>query len=428
MANRGFRPGERLTRAGLNQKLNDAGKGRVHGPRVRERQGKTILADEEFIFLKITEVSSTGPKRYGWKEVHHNKDTGNWEDSPRTGTIDTDPAFEIAGAVLTSGNTVYRAERSRASGAWMIRSGGGSGSLDVKGKDMVLMILGTEAEYNDCPNAPPPSPGCWPAYAWAAYKVCGYTYTKLFDARDLGVWAMELNGGSTSSWRRFHPAFWGWDVYTDGQPNASDDCAGVRFISSGVGALSCICPDWLSSLKCLKISINYKTEAEVTCDNNGAVRCNCDSTFWSGFTSAMSGVWGTTQTSTICDVGGCFWQGENGPFGLSFFWEEIPRGEPECHWGPPTFDPCQPCDGFSRFGLSVNRSSASGGAPIGNLYSRYRIDALALRGLIENCSTGPLTMELVSHETNACPNVINWIKIECCSQQQINDCIAAETP
>ena len=419
MNRRGFRPNERITRQGLNDKLVEAGSYQVRGRRVEQRQGQAVLRDEEFIFLKITDVSSTGPKRYGWKEVFHNKATGAWTDSPRTGTIDSDPAFEITGANLTSGNTVYRADRSRASGAWMIRSGGGGGSVDIKGKDLVLMILGTEAEYNDCPDAPPASPGCWPAYAWAAYKVCGYQYHKVMDARDLGVWALELNGGSTSAWRRFHPAFWGWDAYTDGLPGAGDDCAGVRFIGTGAGALDCNCPDWLSSVTCFKFSVNYKAENEVACDNSS--RCSCDSSYWSSFTSAMSSYWGTTQTTVACLDGSCLWTTDNGPFNLFFSWQPIPRGEPDCDWGPPIFDPCEPCDGFSYFGLSVNRGSASGGDP-GNYYSNYTIDPAALRALLQNCATGPLTLEFKSHQANACPNVINWIKIECCSSEQAANC------
>lgn len=427
MANRGFRPGERLTRAGLNQKLNDAGKGRVHGPRVRERQGKTILADEEFIFLKITEVSSTGPKRYGWKEVHHNKDTGNWEDSPRTGTIDTDPAFEIAGAVLTAGNTVYRAERSRASGAWMIRSGGGSGSLDVKGKDIVVMILGTEEEYDTCEGAPPASPGCWQGYAWAAYKVCGYQYTKLFDARDLGKWALELNGGTTTAWRRFHPAFWGWDTYTEGLPTAATECAGVRFIGSGASALSCSCPSWVSDLNCLKLQFTTPTRPE------NPQEC------WSVVAAMDSaGAWGQTVNVVLCRTASCGFTGTayGGLFTISLSFEEIPRTDPECFWGPSSFDPCDPCAAFGRFFLCIevgdgNESNCGGGCHFTGFFRQND-----LKSLYTNCLTGNKSLTITPYQTvlcNGCGNDVtppaiyhfitgDSIILKCCTETELAGC------
>jgi hypothetical protein len=280
------------------------------------------------------------------------------------------------------------------------------------------MILGTEEEYDTCENAPAASPGCWQGYAWAAYKVCGYVYTKLFDARDLGVWALELNGGTTSAWRRFHPAFWGWDVYTDGQPNANDTCAGVRFINSGASALTCECPTWASNITCLKFSANFKTLQEVPC-NNGTGECECNGTFY----TAMSPYWGTTANGTACidPGGGCTWQGEVGPFSLSFIWQEIPRGDPDCDWGPSTFDPCDPCAAFSRFSLSVNRSSSSGGGP-GNVYSSYKIDPATLQSLATNCN-GTANMTFVEHFTGSvCADVINWIKVECCSANETAAC------
>jgi len=427
MANRGFRPGERLTRAGLNQKLNDAGKGRVHGPRVRERQGKTILADEEFIFLKITEVSSTGPKRYGWKEVHHNKDTGNWEDSPRTGTIDTDPAFEIAGAVLTAGNTVYRAERSRASGAWMVRSGGGSGSLDVKGKDIVVMILGTEEEYDTCEGAPPASPGCWQGYAFAAYKVCGYTYTKIFDARDLGKWALELNGGTTTAWRRFHPAFWGWDNYTEGLPTAATACEGVRFINPGTSALSCSCPSWINDLDCIKLQFTTPVRPTSPPECSTAVS-NMDS----------AGAWDKTVSVILCRNNSCSFSGTayNGLFTVSLAFEEIPRTDPECFWGPASFDPCDPCASFGRFFICIeinggNEPNCGSGC---HYTGQFRLNDM--KSLHDNCLTGNGTLSISPYNSvmcNGCGNSqtppaiyyfvnANSVVLKCCTTEETASC------
>jgi hypothetical protein len=42
--------------------------------------------------------------------------------------------------------------------------------------------------------------------------------------------------------------------------------------------------------------------------------------------------------------------------------------------------------------------------------------------LIDDCSTGPIELELVSHQTNACPDVINWIKVECCTANETANC------
>jgi hypothetical protein len=417
-----FTSGEILTADKLNQAIS----GRrltVHGSGGSsiDADGDTIRVDGyENIYIRLTEKhTANSTVKYGWKEVYRNAN-GAWQNATFNGTANGDYAVEINNANLPTGNIVYRAERSPESGELLFKSSGLL-STDIKGKDIVLMILGTEEEYDTCANAPAASPGCWQGYAWAAYKVCGYTYTKLFDARDLGKWALELNGGTTSAWRRFHPAFWGWDSYTEGLPTAANACEGVRFIGSGSSALDCNCPDWLSSITCLKFSVNYKTEEEVDCDPTDTERCDCDSSYWTGFTAAMTGYWGTTQTTVACVDGSCLWTTDNGPFGLSFIWEEVPRGEPDCDWGPPTFDPCDPCAGFSRFVLSVNRSSASGGDP-GNLFSTYRIGYAALKGLIDDCSTGPIQLELVSHQTNACPDVINWIKVECCTANETANC------
>jgi hypothetical protein len=377
--------------------------------------GQAVSLLDDSFYIKINEVVGTA---HSWVRVERNR-AHLWEETSDKASHTTDPAYEINAGKGAVGK-IYKAWRNPTTGE-VIFIASGTLSTDIKGKDIVLMILGTEEEYDTCANAPAASPGCWQGYAWAAYKVCGYTYTKLFDARDLGKWALELNGGTTSAWRRFHPAFWGWDSYTEGLPTAANACEGVRFIGTGASALSCSCPDWLSSITCLKFSVNYKTEEEVDCDPTDTERCDCDSSYWTGFTAAMAGYWGTTQTTVACVDGSCLWTTDNGPFGLSFIWEEVPRGEPDCDWGPSTFDPCDPCAGFSRFVLSVNRSSASGGDP-GNLFSTYRIGYAALKGLIDDCSTGPIQLELVSHQTNACPDVINWIKVECCTANETANC------
>lgn len=416
-----FKRGEILTAAKLNAAFSDgditvAGSGAVS----RDAGGHVVRVDTpDYMHIRLTDkVTANSVVKYAWKEVYRNANT-TWANTTNTGTANGDYAIEINNANLpTGGLTVYSASRSPESGEWIFENGSGLLSTDIRGKDIVLMILGTEEEYDTCANAPAASPGCWQGYAWAAYKVCGYTYTKLFDARDMGKWALELNGGTTTAWRRFHPAFWGWDTYTEGLPTTANACEGVRFINSGASALSCTCPTWASNITCLKFSANFKTLNEVPC-NNGTGECECNGTFYTD----MAPYWGTTANGTACQDagGGCIWQGEVGPFSFNFFWEEIPRVEPECDWGPSTFDPCDPCVAFSRFFLSVNKGSSSGGGP-GNVYSSYKIDPNTLKTLSENCN-GTANMTFVQHYTGSvCADVINWIKVECCSANETAAC------
>lgn len=121
---REFGAGERFNRQSLNAKLAEAGKLKVKGRRVKDRRGQAVISDEEMIYIKITAIG-TSPKRYGWTEMYQNKDTGAWLESNRTGTIDNDPAFEINNTDVIVGSTIYRAERSRASGAWLFFSKSG---------------------------------------------------------------------------------------------------------------------------------------------------------------------------------------------------------------------------------------------------------------------------------------------------------------
>ena len=416
-----FKRGEILTAAKLNAAFSDgditvAGSGAVS----RDAGGHVVRVDTpDYMHIRLTDkITANSVVKYAWKEVYRTANA-TWANTTHNGTANGDYAIEINNANLpTGGLTVYSASRSPESGEWIFENGSGLLSTDIRGKDIVLMILGTEEEYDTCANAPAASPGCWQGYAWAAYKVCGYTYTKVFDARDLGKWALELNGGTTTAWRRFHPAFWGWDTYTEGLPTTANACEGVRFINAGASALSCECPTWASNITCLKFSANFKTLDEVPC-NNGTGECECNGTFYTD----MAPYWGTTANGTACQDagGGCIWQGEVGPFSLSLAFQEVPRGEEECDWGPATFDPCDPCAAFSRFTLSVNRSSGGGGGP-GNVYSSYKIDPNTLKTLTENCN-GTANMVFVQHFTDSvCADVINWIKVECCTANETANC------
>jgi hypothetical protein len=296
---------------------------------------------------------------------------------------------------------------------WRVVGGGGGGGGSASGN--VLMLLGTYDQYKDCPGAPPIPPTgenkepCWPTYAWASYAICGYKYVKTGDARGYGKWAWELNGGTASAMRRFYSAYYG----------GTAGCKGVRFLGfSSAGGLSCVCPEWIRREVCFKLTVKFKNQ--IPCDpDHPPSNCFCDNQFWED----MAPYWGTTVTVKLCSFADCFWAGEPGPFSANMLWSEIPIGDKTCFWGPSEFDPCDPCAGFSKFSLSINKGKASGGDPQ-NFYSVYRIDADAIKALVNNCATGPLTLALDHHSDGACPNAIDSVQISCCSTAEKQACVS----
>jgi len=73
----------------------------------------------ERIYLKLTGTAN-GSGAYPWKEVLP-APLGTWADSGRTGTQSGDPCYErgTRNASLTSGDTVYEAERAATTGEWI---------------------------------------------------------------------------------------------------------------------------------------------------------------------------------------------------------------------------------------------------------------------------------------------------------------------
>jgi len=464
---RSFKPGERLSAKRLN--LHSAANAQVdlgNPSGSMSRFGSSVANVQHDlagrgIWVRVVPddvrevVDTTGGgqrvvKSYGWEAIHLLDITESgkgrrWARNPAVfGTKDVDPVFASDLGNLTPSEdgsldysnasrptlTPYLVARDPVSQRLIVVGGGGGGSFSASGKDMVLMILGDYNSYKDCPGVPsdPPKDAngnfCWPPYAWAAYKVCGYKYTKLFDMRGFGQWAQELNGGSTSSYRRFFPAFWGWDTYTDGyDPTGDANCAGVRFLGyNSQSALSCTCPTWLANVQCFKITVKFI--AEVTCTNPN-VDCDCALDFWTN----MADYWGTEQTIILCNSQmGCVWQGDLTPFNLTLGWSSAPYDADEngnCSWGPAEFDPCYPCDGFSRMSLSINSNFANGGGA-GNVYDTFKVDVKTIRELIADCTTGPITL---AHDTfkGHCPggntSVFEWVKVECCSAAEEATCV-----
>lgn len=465
-----FQPGERLSAKRLN--LHSAANAQVDlgsASGSMSRFGSSVANVQHDLAGRgiwvrvlpnsVREVIDTTPvggqrvvKSYGWEAIHLLDITEpgkarKWARNPAVfGTKDVDPVFasdlgslipsEDASLDYTNLNkpklTPYLVARDPVSQRLIVVGGGGGGSFSASGKDMVLMILGDYNTYKDCPGVPATDPPkdangnfCWPPYAWAAYKVCGYKYTKLFDMRDFGQWATELNGGGTGSYRRFFPAFWGWDTFTDGyDPTGSVNCAGVRFLGyNSQGALTCTCPTWLANVQCFKVTVKFIPEVTCTDPNTD---CDCDLDFWTN----MANLWGTEQTVILCnDQMGCVWQGDLFPFNITLGWSSLPPdsdGSGNCSWGPAEFDPCYPCDGFSSMGLGINSNFVNGGNGLGNLYDTFKVDVKTIRELINDCTTGPVTLDHNAFKGH-CPSngtsVFEWVKVECCSSTEVNSCV-----
>jgi hypothetical protein len=400
--------------------------------------------------------------RYSWEAIRLDEFTENWAIDPsRFGHNQVDPIYamnfgELAITEDDAFNTNIDAEDRPKVTPYVVMKDpvsqklfaqpAGSGEIQTKGQDIVLMILGDYATYKDCPGVynvvgDPPKVNnllCEPAYAWSAYKVCGYKFKKLFTMKDYKKWAIELNGGVASGIRRFYPAIFGWDSYKDApaQQNVSAACAGVRFLGySSQGSLLCECPEWLSDVSCLRVEVKFVPQ--VTCNtSNPPAGCACDDVFW----TKMASLWGTTQTITMCGGGinGCIWNGtildSNGGSFINFFfsWQNYPPDadkDGNCSWGPDEFDPCYPCDGFSRMGMSVNIAKSGGGGG-GNYFSWYKTTINAIRTLVQSCPNGtPVQLEFGGlAPTAGCPNPIESIKISCCNQNEINNCVSEINP
>jgi hypothetical protein len=380
------------------------------------------VVGEDLFYLRLNakDTSNTTIK-YGWTMVQQDRDTGTWANSPRLGnTTDDSYAVELNNTDLTVGTAKrYPARLNPQSGRVTFRDatgGGGGVTGNITGDETVLMILGTYDEYANCPGVPAKPPTtftnlpcsdtrsetlCVPAYAYAVYQRCGYVWNKIGDTRSFGVWANELNGGTTSAWRRFFMPRWGGDLDpTTGIPNSGAECMGVAFMGySSQGALTCDCPNWFTGAGCLKITVKWISEP-------GSKPADCPQDCW----DLMTGRWGTEEsTEIIYDDFGCVLQGEIGTFPISIIWQDRPRTD--CFWGPDVFDPCNPCGGFSKFTLGINSSSsACGGA--GNFWLAFDLDSEELADLICNC--GDPILATFRSVSGPCGNLVEYIEVSCC--------------
>lgn len=428
-----FRPGERITRDELNKRIAAPPPVKASGPRVNTRRGGIVITDEEEIFIRITAVGS-GPTRYAWREILHDRYSGAWSVGNRESDIDTDPAFELNGAVLAAGSTIYRARRSRASGAWIIVHAGSGGIVNIKSGDTRLLLLGTYESYKDCPGVPPRPPTtfadscnrtrtnvlCVPAYAYAVYVRCGYKWNKIGDTRTFRVWANETNGGSSGAWGRFHVPCWGGDRDpVTWLPDPDSACMGVSFEANGASALICSCPTWFTAITCLRIRVKWIEFP------GGDPPPSC-----AGCWELMDGRWGEEEVVDILPSElGCAMQGDIGPFPINLLWNQYNWGE-DCFWGPDEIDPCDPCIGFGEIVLSINSASrASGGCgnPSG-AWMGWKLKAKQLRDLICDCSTGPLRLSGAAPAVG-CGQLAEWVEISCCEAAgPASDFVAGGSP
>lgn len=396
--------------------------------------------------------------KYSWESIYLNEWSENWDrDTSRFGHYDQMPVYSITFGKLevteddAFKRSVQNDQRKRiypylimkdpvSQRLFAVETGG---SFTAKSNDLTVLLLGDYDTYKDCPELAcmplPPHTGtganitlCQPAYAWAAYKVCGYDYVKQFDIRGFNKWALELNGG-TGTVNRMHMPKWGWDdPLSTALPSGNTTCAGVKFLGAGAGALSCGCPTWLSEVTCFKITIKYLAEADVDCIPGGS-GCGCDSAEWECFTDKMSSLWGTQEDVVLCSVGGCTFQGDNtgALFNFTLSHGMIPQVDEygNCFYGPSKIEPCNLCDGFARVLLGVSAGSTCGGGQ-GGAYSHFWLDQGTIRSLVEDCTKGPIRMNFAGYQGeiepgNACPNVIEWIEISCCSPEQTDNCTGA---
>jgi len=341
------------------------------------RMSFTVMGEDAFYIRLDNKTTVNGTVRYGWKAVVQDRANGAWANSPRTGNATTDDwAVELNNANLTVGaSTRYPARVNPQTGrvTFFQGSGGGGGNVTVNitSGETVLMILGTYDEYANCPGVPPRPPTtyanlpcsenrtntlCVPAYAYAVYNRCGYVWNKVGDTRDFQVWANELNGGSTTAWRRFVIPRWGGDIDPEtGLPDPDAECMGVAFIGSSAGALTCSCPTWASSGQC--IMVKYRTIPRPFPTGNGGYS-DCNSAFTLFDDGDIDGpYWDREFTALINLTGSLCSDGSDGtgPFTFSIIYEDTGRNR--CYWGPDVFDPCDPCAGFGRFYLSGELNS-----------------------------------------------------------------------
>lgn len=391
------------------------------------RMSFSVIGEDAF-YIRLTERQQiNGVHRYGWVAVNQDRDNGTWANSPRAGNATTvDWATELNDrSVSVSAEHQTRRYPARVNPqtgrVTFFDIHGDGGNVNITSGETVLMILGDYDSYANCPNVPAKPPTtyndscgdsrtntlCVPAFAYAVYQRCGYIWEKIGDTRAFGVWANELNGGSTSAWGRFFIPRWGGEIdTTTGVPVPSAECMGVAFLATSASALSCTCPTWFTDITCLKITVTWIAQP-------ASKPADCPQACW----DQMAARWGTTEEATLsAGEEGCVLSGDIGPFPIQILWTQYDWGN-DCFWGPDTFDPCDPCIGFGKLRLSINSSSSDCGNPA-NTWMGWELQAKQLRDLLCDCNLGPITLT-TSETVGPCGQLAQEVKIECCDPASI---------
>ena len=388
------------------------------------------MAGDDAFYVRLT-AKDTGntPIRYGWVAQNFDRTNGTWSNSTILGnSTDDGHAIELNNANLTLGSTRYPARINPQSGrlTFFQTGGSGGGNVNITSGETVLMILGTYADYDQCPNVPASPPTaitdycnqthgtelCVPAYAYAVYQRCGYVWNKVGDTRDYQIWANELNGGSTSAFRRFHIPRWGGNL-TAGVPGVDDDCMGVAFYGGGGSALTCSCPPCLAGTTgslCVKFRTIPRPTDPAECASL-ILEMDTYSAWDKEFTIEL------TPAGSWCSVGG------SDPDGIfTFGWDWQDGASLSCDWGPDVYDPCNPCEHWGR--LLANIEVPGGNDPNcgGGGHWTGEFKATEICNLLCDCLSGevaPIDEVYCQGCGNVTPPQFNVIeegsvRIECC--------------
>lgn len=295
--------------------------------------------------------------------------------------------------------------------------GGGGGGAGSGNSGNILMVLGTYDQYSGCPGVParPPTGAggtlCWPAFAWASYRICGYKYIKTGDTRGYGKWAEELNGGGGTA-RVFYPAFYGGD----------GNCKGVRFMGCcGSTSINCSCPSKIEPVTCFKISFSTPSAPP----EGYLTECNSTQSWYND-----ESIWDQSFSFTLCGSN-CSYIGTDGTgtFTASLNFVAEPISGNNCYWGPSEFDPCNPCEDFGHWDLTIEVPGGSEPNCGAGAHFTGKFTLSQLNAIVDSCTTQSPTQSVFC---NGCGNgqdppvefhfINDDVTLTCCNSSETTAC------
>lgn len=277
--------------------------------------------------------------------------------------------------------------------------------------DLVVMIVGDDVTHGGCQYAPPPverptNTTCPLAFAWAAYRICGYGYVKVFDARDLGVWSIDLNELSPVAWYRMHPTHWDRDSIELYSANPQSICKGLRHSYPNVGELTCLCPQWYKEQDSVVVTLTFDSAPSNPSD-------------WCTDTECLSDLAGHFETTTSfitqeSELDECVLTGDidGNQVTARLFWRRRHPGDLDCYWGPDVFDPCDPCADMGAVELQLLTNSDSCGHGLTGLWLRYVAKEEDVYNLFSTCE-GTLTVDRLIQTFGECGNLLANVELDC---------------